>query len=70
MAESNTPAQPRRTSTHMHTCSNLSVGAYVEGRPMPSSSSALMREASVYRGGGRVKCCAGCTSCVLTACFT
>jgi hypothetical protein len=30
------------------------IEAYVEGRPMPSSSSFLTRLASVYRGGGDV----------------
>lgn len=29
----------------------------MEGRPIPFSSSVLMRLASVYRGGGEVKCC-------------
>ena len=32
------------------------VGAYVDGRPMPRSSSALISDASVYRGGGLVVC--------------
>ena len=31
--------------------------AYVEGRPMPSSSSFLTKLASEYLGGGSVKCC-------------
>ena len=35
------------------------IDAYVEGRPMPSSSRVLMSEASVKRGGGWVKCCLG-----------
>ncbi|MNN57910.1 hypothetical protein D3C81_1729250 [compost metagenome] len=39
------------------------VGAYVLGRPIPSSSSVLTRRASVYRGGGWVKCCLGSMSC-------
>lgn len=30
------------------------VAPYVDGRPMPSSSSAFTRLASVYRPGGRV----------------
>ena len=33
------------------------VGANVDGRPIPSSSSALTRLASVKRAGGWVKCC-------------
>ena len=32
------------------------VGAYVEGRPTPAFSRVLMRDASVKRGGGSVKC--------------
>ena len=36
--------------------------AYVEGRPIPSSSRRLTRVASVNRGGGSVKCCLGRTS--------
>ena len=35
------------------------IDAYVEGRPIPSSSSVLTSEASVNRGGGCVKCCSG-----------
>ena len=35
------------------------VAAYVDGRPMPCSSSALISVASVYRGGGSVKCWVG-----------
>ena len=31
--------------------------AYVEGRPIPNSSSFLTRLASEYLGGGSVKCC-------------
>ena len=38
------------------------VAAYVDGRPMPCSSSALMSVASVKRGGGSVKCWVGVTS--------
>ena len=37
------------------------VAAYVDGRPMPCSSSALISVASVYRGGGSVKCWVGVT---------
>ena len=33
--------------------------AYVDGRPMPFSSSSLMSVACVKRGGGCVKCCSG-----------
>src|SRR2546421_6652350 len=33
--------------------------AYVDGRPMPSSSSALTSDASVYRAGGWVTCPVG-----------
>ena len=36
---------------------STSVGAYVDGRPIPSSSSVLTKDASVKRGGGLVKCC-------------
>ena len=32
------------------------IDAYVEGLPIPSSSNFFTRLASVYRGGGRVKC--------------
>jgi len=35
------------------------MGAYVLGRPMPLSSRALINVASVYLGGGSVKCCSG-----------
>src|SRR5215472_14496212 len=35
------------------------IAAYVEGRPIPSSSSSLTNVASLYRGGGSVKCCSG-----------
>jgi len=38
------------------------VAAYVDGRPMPCSSSALISVASVKRGGGSVKCWVGVTS--------
>ena len=34
----------------------IGIGAYVEGRPMPRSSSALTSDASVKRAGGFVKC--------------
>ena len=37
----------------------LRIDAYVDGRPMPSSSSALISDASVKRGGGCVKCWRG-----------
>src|SRR3974390_367284 len=35
------------------------IEAYVDGRPMPSSSSSFTSVASVYLGGGSVKCCSG-----------
>jgi hypothetical protein len=35
------------------------ICAYVDGRPIPCSSSVLTSEASVKRGGGWVKCCLG-----------
>ena len=35
------------------------IGAYVEGRPMPSSSRVFTIVASVYLGGPEVKCCSG-----------
>ena len=41
---------PRSTSVEI-------IFAYVEGLPMPYSSSVLTRLASEYRGGGCVKCC-------------
>ena len=37
------------------------IGAYVDGRPMPFSSSAFTSVASVKRGGGSVKCWSGVT---------
>src|SRR5437763_17217720 len=43
------------------------IEAYVDGRPMPSSSSALTRLASVYRGGGLVLCPSGESSAALIA---
>jgi hypothetical protein len=47
---SSTRTYPRSTIVEI-------VAAYVDGRPMPCSSRALMRDASVNRGGGSVKCC-------------
>ncbi len=44
------------------------VDAYVDGRPMPSSSIVFTSEASVKRGGGCVKCCSGRTSSMRSAC--
>ena len=38
------------------------VGAYVDGRPIPSLSSFLTSDASVYRAGGRVNRCEPCMS--------
>ena len=35
------------------------VGAYVLGRPMPFSSNAFTKFASVNLAGGSVKCCSG-----------
>ena len=43
------------------------VAAYVDGRPIPCSSSALMSVASVKRGGGSVKCWVGVTSSTVVA---
>ena len=37
------------------------IDAYVDGRPMPLSSSSLTSDASENRGGGCVKCCSGRT---------
>src|SRR5580658_5420150 len=37
----------------------LRIVAYVEGRPIPRSSSSFTSEASLKRGGGSVKCCSG-----------
>ena len=44
------------------------IDAYVDGRPMPSSSSVLTSDASEKRGGGCVKCCSGRTSRSARAC--
>src|ERR1019366_5214723 len=33
------------------------IAAYVDGRPIPFSSNSFTNVASVYRGGGSVKCC-------------
>ena len=41
------------------------VGAYVEGLPMPSSSSFLTSEASENLNGGLVKNCVTCTFCFI-----
>ena len=38
------------------------IAAYVDGRPIPFSSSSLTRVASENRGGGWVKCCSGLVS--------
>ena len=40
----------------------VGIAAYVEGRPIPFSSSAFTKVASVKRGGGSVKCCSGCSA--------
>ena len=37
----------------------LMIAEYVEGRPMPRSSSSFTSDASLKRGGGSVKCCSG-----------
>ena len=42
------------------------VGAYVEGRPTPFSSSVLIKVASLNLAGGWVKCCLGSISADLT----
>src|SRR5689334_924531 len=44
-------------STYSRSCNVEMIVAYVEGRPMPYSSSALTSDASEYLGGGSVKCC-------------
>ena len=44
------------------------IDAYVDGRPIPSSSSVFTSDASVYRGGGCVKCCSGRTSSIRSSC--
>jgi hypothetical protein len=49
--------------TYSRSVSVEMICAYVDGRPIPSRSSSLTRLASVKRGGGCVKCCAGVTSC-------
>src|SRR5207237_1235798 len=43
--------------TYFRSTSVEIVGAYVDGRPIPNSSSVLTSDASVKRGGGCVKCC-------------
>ncbi len=35
------------------------IDAYVDGRPIPRSSSSFTRDASLYRGGGSVEFCSG-----------
>src|SRR6266404_2897391 len=35
------------------------MAEYVDGRPIPRSSSSFTSDASLYRGGGSVKCCSG-----------
>ena len=37
----------------------LIIVAYVDGRPIPNSSSFLTKDASVNLGGGVVQCCSG-----------
>jgi hypothetical protein len=43
--------------------------AYVEGRPIPNSSSFLTKLASEYLGGGCVKCCSSIKASILTGPF-
>ena len=43
--------------------------AYVDGRPMPSSSNFLTNVASEYLGGGCVKCCSSINSSISTGPF-
>src|SRR6266480_4017107 len=43
--------------TYLRSTSVEIVGAYVDGRPIPNSSSVFTSDASVKRGGGCVKCC-------------
>ena len=46
----------------------LRIAEYVEGRPMPRSSSSFTSDASLKRGGGSVKCCSGFSSFSLSFC--
>ena len=46
------------------------IDAYVDGRPIPSSSSVFTSDASENRGGGWVKCCSGRTSSMRSTCST
>jgi hypothetical protein len=46
----------------------LMIDAYVEGRPIPRSSSALTSDGSVNRGGGLVVWPSGRSSVAVTAC--
>ena len=43
--------------TYLRSMSVEIVGAYVDGRPIPCSSSVFTSDASVKRAGGCVKCC-------------
>src|ERR1700752_1912202 len=45
--------------TYSRSTSVEMIEAYVEGRPIPSSSSSFTSVASLNRGGGSVKCCSG-----------
>ena len=47
---------PSSTFTYPRSRIVLTIDAYVEGRPIPCSSSSLMSELSEKRGGGWVKC--------------
>ena len=47
-------------STYSRSFSVEMIEAYVDGRPMPYSSSAFTSEASEKRGGGSVKCWSPC----------
>src|ERR1700720_1204732 len=51
--------RPRSFFTYSRSTIVEIIEAYVEGRPIPSSSSSFTSVASVYRGGGSVKCCSG-----------
>ncbi len=55
-------------STYLRLWMVSKIGAYVDGRPMPFSSSVLIRLASVYLGGGAVKCCSPSAFVLSTVC--
>src|SRR5512134_2098335 len=53
---------PSSSRTYPRSLIVLTIDAYVDGRPIPLSSSSLIRELSEKRGGGWVKCWAPTSS--------